>query len=210
MDCGEFQKGLAYVIDGGGSAEQAEHLKTCAACTDLVEDLKHIAAQAPLLVPMHDPSPRVWAGIQASLEREGLVQPSAHRFQPALIPHAAQQWSSFARWGAVAALALIAFLVISHRNPVPGGGTQATKIDSAAGSGALDANDQKLLAVVSQQRPGSADLYKRSLNDVNSYIADAQKSLDQDPNNDEAREHLLRAYDQKAMLYDMATAQPTE
>lgn len=208
MNCGEFQAALPYVIDGGGSAEHEEHLRTCAACSDLVEDLKHIAEQAPLMVPMHDPSPRVWAGIQASLQREGLVQASTGRFQPAVIPHAAQ-WSTFARWGAVAALVLIAFWVIGYRNTVPSVGTQATVSLPASGA-AMDANDQKLLAVVSKQRPERAALYKSSLNDVNAYIADAQKSLDQDPNDDEAREHLLRAYDQKAMLYDMATAEPTE
>jgi hypothetical protein len=207
MNCGEFQEALPHVIDGGGGAEHEAHLKTCAACSDLVEDLKHIAAQAPLLVPMHDPSPRVWAGIQASLQREGLVQASAGRFQPAVIPQATQ-WGSFARWGAVAALVLVAFWLISYRAPAPG--AQTTRIDASASNGVMDANDQKLLAVVSKQGPERADLYKRSLNDVNAYIADAQKNLDQDPSNDDAREHLLRAYDQKAMVYEMATAEPTE
>ncbi len=74
MTCAEFQRDLPFIFEGGSSAEQDEHLKSCTVCADLVADLKYIAEQAKLLVPMHDPSPRVWDGIQGSLEREGLVK----------------------------------------------------------------------------------------------------------------------------------------
>ena len=43
-------------------------------CSDLVNDLRYIAEVAKLLVPMEDPDPRVWDGIQQSLEREGMVK----------------------------------------------------------------------------------------------------------------------------------------
>ncbi len=79
MTCAEFQRELPYIIDSGGNAEQEEHLKSCKVCADLVADLKYIAEQAKLLVPMHDPSERVWDGIQDSLEREGLVKPRQAR-----------------------------------------------------------------------------------------------------------------------------------
>ena len=74
MTCAEFQKVLPYIIDGGGSEEEQQHLATCPVCSDLVADLRYIAEAAKLLVPMEDPSPRVWEGIQDSLEREGLVK----------------------------------------------------------------------------------------------------------------------------------------
>ena len=70
MTCAEFQKVLPFIIDSGGNADEEAHLKSCPVCSDLVADLKYIAEQAKLLVPMVDPSPRVWAGIEASLERE--------------------------------------------------------------------------------------------------------------------------------------------
>jgi hypothetical protein len=76
MTCAEFQKVLPYIIDGGGSDEEQEHLATCAVCADLIADLRYIAEAAKLLVPMEDPSPRVWSGIQESLEREGRVKPA--------------------------------------------------------------------------------------------------------------------------------------
>ena len=74
MTCAEFQKVLPYIIDGGGTPEQQEHLASCHVCSDLVADLKYIAEAAKLLVPMENPSPRVWEGIEDSLSREGLIK----------------------------------------------------------------------------------------------------------------------------------------
>lgn len=76
MTCAEFQKVLPDIIDGGGNEEQQKHLETCHVCSDLVADLRYIAECAKLLVPMEDPSPRVWNGIQESLQREGMVKPA--------------------------------------------------------------------------------------------------------------------------------------
>src|SRR5437762_13542456 len=72
MTCAEFQHDLPEFIESGGKQEQMGHLNTCPICSDLVQDLKYIADAARLLVPMHDPSPTVWQGIEQSLRREGL------------------------------------------------------------------------------------------------------------------------------------------
>ena len=77
MTCAEFQEVLPYIFENGGDASEMEHLKTCQICSDLVQDLRYIADQAKLLLPLRDPSPQVWDNIQDSLEREGLVQPQA-------------------------------------------------------------------------------------------------------------------------------------
>ncbi len=71
MTCAEFQKVLPYIIETGGAPKQEEHLRNCQVCADLVADLRYIAEQAKLLVPMEEPSPRVWDGIRNSLDREG-------------------------------------------------------------------------------------------------------------------------------------------
>jgi predicted anti-sigma-YlaC factor YlaD len=75
MNCAEFQRDLPLIIDSGGTEEQEEHLRTCEVCRDLVNDLRYIAEQAKLLVPMQDPSPKVWEGIEQKLKVEGLVKP---------------------------------------------------------------------------------------------------------------------------------------
>jgi hypothetical protein len=79
MKCAEFQKSLAFIIETGGNKEEEEHLRSCDVCSDLVQDLRYIADAAKMLVPMEDPSPKVWDGIQKSLERDGLIRPNGPR-----------------------------------------------------------------------------------------------------------------------------------
>lgn len=78
MTCADFQRVLPDVIESGGTAEQEAHLKSCQVCSDLVADLRYIAEAARLLVPMEEPSPKVWDGIERALEKEGLVRPAGH------------------------------------------------------------------------------------------------------------------------------------
>jgi hypothetical protein len=82
MNCADFQRDLPLIIDSGGSEEQEEHLRTCAVCRDLVNDLRYIADQAKLLVPMHEPSPKVWDEIEEKLKMEGLMKPAQLRRSP--------------------------------------------------------------------------------------------------------------------------------
>ena len=79
MNCAEFQKVLPDIIEAGGNAEEEAHLGACPVCSDLVQDLRYIAEQAKLLLPMREPAPQVWDNIQDSLEREGLVKPARAR-----------------------------------------------------------------------------------------------------------------------------------
>jgi hypothetical protein len=74
MNCTEFQEVLPHIIESGGNADQEAHLQSCDSCSALVRDLKYIAEQARLLLPMYDPNPRVWKNIEESLQREGLLE----------------------------------------------------------------------------------------------------------------------------------------
>ncbi len=78
MTCAEFQKVLPFIIETGGNAEQDAHLQSCHICSDLVADLRYIAEAAKLLVPMEEPSAKVWNGIEKRLEKEGLLGPTGH------------------------------------------------------------------------------------------------------------------------------------
>ena len=80
MTCVEFQNVLPYIIDGNGSEEEQQHLAACEVCADLVADLRYIGECAKLLIPMENPSPRVWEGIQRALIREGLIKPAQDSF----------------------------------------------------------------------------------------------------------------------------------
>jgi hypothetical protein len=216
MTCAEFQKALPYIIETGGNAGQEEHLRTCSKCSDLVADLKYIAECAKLLVPMVDPSPRVWDEINKSLQQEGLVRKATPRGR-LLVPTAQPRWGPVAWMLPVAALVLIIaglFIYRTHSaqtqeavaapsRPVPA--TVASSAPALRGMG--DADDQQLLQRVGTQSPSLRDAYETSLRRVNSSIADAQKSLDQNPDDADVQQSLREAYEQKTMLYDMATTQ---
>jgi len=206
MNCAEFQKVLPFIIETGGNAEEEAHLKSCPVCGDLVADLKYIAEQAKLLVPMVDPSPKVWSGIQNSLEREGLVRPSGTGRFPAPVAVTPGRWGVTSGLVALAALLLLAFglLTIYGRRGAPANQAALQPASAPATSAAaIDSDDAELLQELSQtDRPA----YEDSLKNVNSYIADAQRTLSEHPESEEAREHLMHAYDQKAMLYRMAVA----
>ncbi len=214
--CAEFQKALPYIIESGGNAEQEEHLRTCGNCSDLVADLKYIAECAKLLVPMNDPSPRVWEGISKSLEQEGLVRKATPRGR-LLTPNASSRWGPTAWMISVAALVLIVagFFAYGTRSGrreeaalAPPPGTQATSVSpTSVLRGMSDADDQQLMAQLSARSPELREAYETSLKRVNSYIADAQKTLDQSPDDADARQSLRDAYEQKTMLYDMATSE---
>jgi hypothetical protein len=69
-ECNEFQQQLPEFFESGGDLIEHSHLKTCETCAALVRDLEYIAAQAKLLLPIHDPSPAVWENIHNALARQ--------------------------------------------------------------------------------------------------------------------------------------------
>jgi hypothetical protein len=208
MTCAEFQKVLPYIIETGGNAEEEQHLRECRVCSDLVADLRYIAEQAKLLVPMEEPSPRVWDGIRGSLEREGLVKPARARGR-LLGP---QSWGAIPWVAAVALLILIAFAAFVYQR----GRMEQRRAEADSRSAPqpargevrglpIDQDDEQVLQQVSSARPAVASGFRENLKQVNAAIADSKKAVEQDPGDAEARQALIRAYQQKAMMYEMAT-----
>ena len=67
MQCQGFQKMLPEIIDQIGTWDTDGHLTSCTRCSYLVADLKFISQSARLLLPLVEPSPKVWAAIKKSL-----------------------------------------------------------------------------------------------------------------------------------------------
>lgn len=70
QECAEFQEQLPEFFDTGADLGDHPHLSTCENCSALVRDLEYIAAQAKLLLPIHDPSPEVWKNINNALNKD--------------------------------------------------------------------------------------------------------------------------------------------
>jgi hypothetical protein len=67
-----------------------------------------------------------------------------------------------------------------------------------------------LLSEVAQRQPDLSPAYENSLREVNSYISDARKAAAENPDDQAVQEHLRYAYNQKAVLYEMATVRSLE
>ncbi|HLV87972.1 MAG TPA: hypothetical protein VKV39_13395 [Candidatus Sulfotelmatobacter sp.] len=205
MTCVELQQSLA-TSDDGSSLDQQNHLKTCTACSALVRELNLIIASAAELRGSDEPSPRVWNSIEIALRREGLIHPP--RTSRSLIPSFGSRWGA-ARWVApVAALFLITLGI--YLRPHPPSTQVAKNVDQTvftqpvSDAAIAGLNDDDLLQEVAQQTPAMKAQYAEDLRRVNAYIQDAKGAVNDDPNDEEARRSLLEAYQEKAMLFDLA------
>jgi len=201
MTCAEFQKVLPYIIETGGKPEEEEHLRECSICSDLVQDLRYIAEQAKLLVPMEDPPAKVWDGIKGSLEREGMIRPARARGR-LLGPIT---WIT--SLGIIVLLAFGIFEAGRYGLQYQAGGrayvagTQTAALNIAA----TEQDDEQVLDQVAAIRPDARQMFADNFKVVNASIADVRKTLEQNPADSEARQALDRAYEQKAMMYELAT-----
>jgi len=203
MTCEEFERVLPE-LGSGHSIEQEAHLTLCSACSELVADLNAIAQQARYLKASEEPSPWVWNSIEIALRQEGLIRQET---KPSRVPVPLLGWKL--RWLVpVAAAFLIAFGVLMFQRgtgqphlaeqPTPAAGVVT------AGLQPMASGEQPLLNTVAARMPSMRAAYEANLRSVNAYIRDAEQSAHSDPNDEVAQQYLRNAYEQKAMVYEMA------
>ncbi len=203
MTCVELRESLTE-NENGSSAEQRAHLKGCPDCASLVADLLVIACSAAELRAAHEPSPRIWKNIEAALRQEGLIRPQTAGHS--LLPTFHSPWS-WARWMAPAAALLLVALglyVRQHSSGPSAENTLAIPVASTSDLQIAGLNDDDLLQEVSQQSPALQEQYTDNLRRVNAYIEDAKGAVAANPNDEEARRTLMDAYQEKAMLFELA------
>ncbi|HVO60250.1 MAG TPA: hypothetical protein VMT53_04910 [Terriglobales bacterium] len=199
MTCVEFQDILADMIDGETDSEHEAHLRSCSSCSELVSDLRAIASGAKLLATDSEPSPRVWANIQRTLEEEGIIRPAQ---QPGASLFPARRWSPWlAAAAAVVVLAMGAFIYTNHRGLNQELANRQSLTTPVFGVTEASADDVELLSHIS---PAARATYADDLQTVNAFIRDAEDTLAQDPNDDEARHFLMQAYQERDMVYASA------
>ena len=199
MTCVELQESLAEREDAS-SREQRDHLRNCPHCAALVAELYLIASSAGELREANEPSPRVWNNIEIALRREGLIRP-----QPSgrsLLPSFRSRWA-WSAWLAPAAAALLITIGIYLR-PHPKLEQTACSTCSVSDAEVAGLNDEDLIQEVSQQTPAVQAQYQDNLRRVNQFIQDEKSAVAADPNDEEARASLMDAYQEKAMLFELA------
>jgi hypothetical protein len=209
MTCEEFERVLPE-LGSGHNIEQEEHLKSCSACSDLVADLNAISRQARGLQGSEEPSPWVWNSIEVALRQEGLIRQPQQEHSFVHPPRLS--WKL--RWLVPAAAAfLVAFGVLMHQRgrgpqmtdqqsrPV---GVETADLQRPNQANEMGGDDLQLLDTVASRTPSMRDAYEANLRAVNAYIRDAEQSAHSDPNDEVAQQYLRNAYEQKAMVYEMA------
>jgi hypothetical protein len=200
MTCKEFERVLPQ-LEGGHTMEQEAHLTSCAACSELVADLKAISQQARLLQESDEPSPRVWNSIEMTLLQEGLI----HQPQGARSPLPAVSTRPRLGWLVpLTAAILVAFGVLLHER----GGRPAQYAEEQpvfhSPAAALANDDAQLLTLVAQRTPAMRAAIEADLRSVDAYVQDAEQSARSNPNDEVAQEYLMSAYEQRSMVYEMA------
>jgi hypothetical protein len=202
MNCVELQESLAEIEDGR-SPEQRAHLRSCAECSALVAELDLITSIASELCAAEEPSPRIWNSIEIALRQEGLIRPQ--RASHSLLPSLSSPWA-WARWMApAAALLLITVgLYVRQHSPSPPIASNPAPAAAVSDMAIAGLNDDDLLQEVALLSPDLKAQYADNLRRVNEYIQDAKTVVAENPNDEEARRSLMEAYQEKAMLFDLA------
>lgn len=70
MSCEEFQSQLAELVGSGANVENHPHVKECAICRQLIEELQVIADAAKQLLSDEQPEEGLWDRIESAIKKE--------------------------------------------------------------------------------------------------------------------------------------------
>jgi len=205
MNCAEFQKALPEYAEPERDTALQAHLRSCSDCSLLVSDLDSIVAAAPSLAEAEEPNPRIWLQLETALKNEGLIRQPEAVFAPRPRDRARPWWGL--AWAVPVAAALVVLGVLLYRPPTE----QQTQMAKNAGVTQQAVNiepasrdDQDLLEVVGSQSPTMRAEYAANLKNVNAYIREAEETAKANPEDEQAQESLMNAYEQRSMVYEMA------
>jgi hypothetical protein len=192
------------------------HLADCRDCRNYVADLTSLVDAAKKLPSEITPADRVWISLRAQLEAEGIIRTPAE-----IVPAESHSWwpsiSAFFR-NRVVATALVGILIAAAavfqirsdretpaarkfvETPPP---RTLPEVPSGEFAGTAQAlNDQEPVAtgmILASTSPVDASL-RDNLKKVNEFIADCERHLKEQPQDELTREYLSAAYQQKAEL----------
>jgi len=115
MNCADVQRNQPDITDGAGDPELQAHLKSCAACSELVSDLGLIANAARQLSSFEEPPARVWVNIANQLRAEGIIKEP--RQVPARVTPAPRRWNAWWLAPIAAAILAVGAYEVSHKAP---------------------------------------------------------------------------------------------
>jgi hypothetical protein len=181
--------------------DDEDHVYFCPECAGVLGDLNEISEQARLLQASDEPSPRIWNSIEIALRNEGVVHQGAPAVQSArLIP---PRWRLAWVVPAAALAMLILGTVLFQRGSEPHQVAMNPSTSREPGP-SQQTEESELLRAVGERAPTLKAGYEADLKVVDAYISDAEQSAKANPQDEVAQQYLRGAYDQRAMIYEMA------
>ena len=206
MNCNECVELVGELVDGTAhpDVEQAvrRHLDSCASCRALLEDLTRIRTAAAALGPV-EPSPQVWAAVQAGLR-----------------PYGADGREAWALWRPLAAAAGFALVAsslgwVASRLAVP---SPAAVVVEAQPTGAFELAEAAYQAAIDDLETVATDAeaplvaqralvtLQAGLADLDQVIVETRDQLAREPDDAFSQDSLLTALDSKVALLQDALA----
>jgi len=199
------QEGLAPLPE-----EARAHVAACSHCREFVADLATIVSVANELPAEVEPPARVWVSLRTQLELEGIIK------TPVVSPGSERLswWHGFAELfrsralaTATVAVLIVAAGVLQLRQPPdtslgPNGIGAGPVSQIAFAQTAKVLNDQEI-DLRNMQLVGTSPVdssFRQNLQQVDEFIADCERHLKAEPQDELAREYLSNAYQQKAEL----------
>jgi hypothetical protein len=208
-------------------AEARAHLAECRECRNYIADLTSLVDAAKKLPAEITPPDRVWIALRAQLEEEGIIRTPAEvlpfeqsSWWPSINAFFSNRVLATAMVGILIAAAAV-FQIRSDRTArvvspdrsastgtsIPIAKTAGAELSVPQTSGefdrtARDLSEQEPVAtgmIVASRSPIDASL-RDNLKKVNEFIAECERHLKEQPQDELTREYLSAAYQQKAEL----------
>lgn len=198
--CIEFRSYAGDWMEGRRLPQAEAHLRQCAACRSLIQDLETIRQAAGTLgAEAAEPPERLWAAIRARAEAEGLIREAGwadrlRNWWPAL-PRPALATASFA-----VVFALAAWVGLQVQPQVRLAGPTEAGDSLAEFRASVDRAGEQAATVIAARNPAVAVSYRENLAIVDNFILLCEKTVREQPQNQLAREYLYGALQQKAEL----------
>ena len=183
------------------------HIAECGACRDMVEDFFAIVHAAHAMPAEVEPPARLWVSLRARLESEGIIRDLAGTPRGSWLQAISAFFRSRALAAATVGLLILAGAFLEVRQTVNISQTEAPAVVKTGPSNEdiptvldpIEADLSNMMPANSMAAPVN-DSLRQNLRIVNSFIADCKQRIQEDPQDDLAREYLNSAYQQKAEL----------
>jgi hypothetical protein len=214
MGCSEFIEQLDAWMEGEREQQARAHALECSRCRGFADDLDAIqSSAAALMVADPEPPARIWRALRQQLSEEGLIVDgsrngagAASRALPlASRPHSWLDgfFAAIPRPAVAAAyLILLCALALGLAGTF---GIRTAQTPSFPVSMQLDNDERSAVSSAHGQKSAVSSSLSNNLAIVDNYITLCEKSVQEEPENEVARDYLYQAYQQKADLLAQMT-----